>query len=219
MPRFTRKRGGAPRAAYKTRNVSRKVLGNRNRRGSRAAAILENMGIIFSRSYVPPPKVNTKKTRTRAAAAPPRKSLRAVKLAVNKASRQLAKEYANAAANTAAESKKLTKATAKLTAAEQAKLEKLREEYLLRMVTKNHPVIAPSSLTHSNEHEKHLKNYRNAMKELKEMRSNRAPKARASRSRAAAINLGGLELGPKLTRINENNENAPNHSPGTPRYH
>ena len=213
MPRFTRKRGGAPRAAYKTRTASRKVLANRNRRGSRAAATLENMGITFRRSYVPP---NTKKTRTRAAAAPPRKSLRAVKLAVTKASRQAANEYAKAKANTAAAAKKAQKAAAEAEEAEEAEMERLREANLVRIVTKNHPVIAPSSLTHPAEHAKHVKNYNNAMNELKQMRSNRSTKSRAQKNRGNAPNLGKLAIGTKLARINENNNN---NAPGTPRYH
>lgn len=209
MPRFTRKRGGAPHAAYKTKTASRKVLANRNRRGSRAAATLENMGVTFRRSYVPP---NTKKTRTRAATEAPRKSLRAVKLAVTKASRQAANAYAKAKANTAAAAKKAQKAAAEAEEAEEAEMERLREANLVRIVTKNHPVIAPSSLTHPAEHARHVKNYNNAMKELKGMRNNRSTKSRAQKNRGNAPNLGRLSLGAPLSTINENN------APDTPRY-
>ncbi len=221
MPRFTRKRGGAPHAAYKTKTASRKLLANRNRPRSRAAATLENYGIVYRKSYVPE-KVKPRKTRTRTRAtaniteaAPPRMSARAISLAQKRATREAANANAKAKANAAAAAKKAIKAQQAAEAEEEAEMERLREAELYQKVTKNHPVIVPSSLTHPAEHAKAVGNYQRNLAELGNMRRSRAPKARASRSRATAPNLGQLSLGTKLQTINENNNNL---APGTPRY-
>jgi hypothetical protein len=207
MGRYTRKRGGASHAAYPTiRRGTRKVLANRNRPGSRAAATLASRGIGISEYYAPPNTGKPRKTRkTRSKAA------NITEVEVRRSSRipiQLAKKATREAAETKkqaeAAAKKTRKSAAAQEAAEEEEMERLREAELRQKVTRNLPVILPSSLTQPKEYAKQLKNYQNALGELGNMRKSRAPKSRFQRNSGAAPNLGELTL----STVSENNEEA-----------